>query len=72
MRYSLVTIIREKDNNLIDGVWIEHHTAGTLETAIKRARSTEQVNRNTKIAVVEELNFSGQNYSVFTNLKRLD
>jgi len=73
MKFSLVTIIKEYEG-FIDGVWIQHH-CGTLETAITTARETEKVNgqRTTnRVAVVEELNFSGQNYSVFRKLKRLD
>lgn len=71
MKYSLVNVMKEYDG-LVDGVWVQHHT-GTLGTAVKAARETEQANSNRiTVAVVEGLNFSTPDYSLYRGLKRLD
>ena len=70
MKFSLIQVYKEMDG-FVDGVWIQDHT-GTLDTAVKLANETEQVNGNRiKVAVVEKLNFSSPNYCLVTKLNRL-
>lgn len=70
--HSIVTVIKEY-NGLVDGVWVQHCMATTLEEATERARSTEKANSNRiTVAVVEYLPFSCPNYCLMRGLKRLD
>jgi hypothetical protein len=70
-KFSLIQVYEEKDG-LINGVWLQDHT-GTLKTAIETAKKTEQANSNKiTVAVVDKVNGSSPNYSLLTNLKRLD
>lgn len=71
MKFSIVTVIKDRGNGIIDGVWMQNHV-GSIESAIEKAKSTEKANGNRiKIAVVDDLNFSEPNYSVRTFLNSL-
>lgn len=71
MKFSLINVTKQT-GNLVDGAWLQNHI-GTLETASKRARETEESNSNKIIvAVVDDLGYSEPNYSGRIGLKRLD
>lgn len=70
MKFSLINV-EKQNNNTISGTWLQNHV-GTLESATEKARKTEKANGNKIIvAVVEELSYS-PDYSLKTNLERLD
>lgn len=43
MKFSLVQICEKKENGTISGWWVQDHH-GTLETALVKAKATEEVN----------------------------
>lgn len=55
MKYSLINVRKQVGDVVVDGNWIQDHV-GTLETAIQKAKRTEEVNsHNIDVAVVEQL-----------------
>lgn len=70
MWYSLINVAKE-NNGIIEGYWQQDHF-GTLESAKKLAKETEEINSNKiKIAVVSYLNCSVAILSYWTNLENL-
>jgi len=55
MRFSLIRVTKQTGCK-VNGVWIQDHCGGTIETATVKARQTEQVNSNAiTIAVVADV-----------------
>jgi hypothetical protein len=72
MGFSLVNVSKEY-NGLVDGVWMQHCTAATLEEATQRARDTEKANSDRiTVAVVDDWRFGIQDYNHKTGMERLD
>lgn len=72
MKYSLMQIVKQRENGNIDGWWIHDHT-GTLESATMLAASTEKVNSNKiEIAVVDQVVGDTHSDPIRYDLERLD
>lgn len=69
MNYSIVAIIQDsKEKGYVDGVWMQDHSGGTLETAIQAAIATDRANGGRlRIGVVE---FLGQYGGPIYNYQR--
>jgi len=73
MNFSLIQVTDREDGK-IEGIWVQDHVGGTLESATQRAIATEAANGNRfDIAVVERIPFEGgPYYDKLHGLTRLD
>lgn len=70
MKFSLINVTKE-ENGLVDGYWMQNHV-GTLETAMLRAKGTEEANSNRiTVAIVDDIGRTNPHLDFITKLKRL-